>query len=80
MSLPVPAARLPTSHSILPQPRYSPVSTRLDSLCTELRSSAQKSFPTMKNGVLWDVTLCGSCKNRRFGETERLLHQGDKNR
>jgi hypothetical protein len=23
---------------------------------------------TMKNGVYWDVTLCGSCKNRRFGE------------
>jgi hypothetical protein len=20
---------------------------------------------TMKNGVFWDVTLCGSCKNRR---------------
>jgi hypothetical protein len=23
----------------------------------------------MKNGVLWDVTPCGSCKNRRFGGT-----------
>jgi hypothetical protein len=22
---------------------------------------------TMKNGVFWDVTLCDSCKNRRFG-------------
>jgi hypothetical protein len=22
----------------------------------------------MKNDVFWDVTLCGSCKNRRFGE------------
>jgi hypothetical protein len=22
---------------------------------------------TMKNGVFWDVTSCGSCKNRRFG-------------
>jgi hypothetical protein len=21
---------------------------------------------TMKNGVFWDVTPCGSCKNRRF--------------
>jgi hypothetical protein len=21
----------------------------------------------MKNGVFWNVTLCGSCKNRRFG-------------
>jgi hypothetical protein len=22
-----------------------------------------------KNGAFWDVTLCGSCKNRRFGGT-----------
>jgi hypothetical protein len=34
----------------------------------------------MKNGVFWDVTPCGSCKNRRFGVTWRLLHQVDKNR
>jgi hypothetical protein len=33
-----------------------------------------------KNGVFWVVTPCGSCKNRRFGGTWRLLHQGDKNR
>jgi hypothetical protein len=24
---------------------------------------------TMRNGVFWDVTPCGSCKNRRFGRT-----------
>jgi hypothetical protein len=24
---------------------------------------------TMKNGVVWEVTPCGSCKNRRFGGT-----------
>jgi hypothetical protein len=24
---------------------------------------------TMKNGVFWDVTPCGSCTNRRFGGT-----------
>jgi hypothetical protein len=35
---------------------------------------------TMKNGVFWVVTPYGSCKNRRFGGTWRLLHQGDKNR
>jgi hypothetical protein len=23
----------------------------------------------VKNGIFWDVTLCGTCKNRRFGET-----------
>jgi hypothetical protein len=34
---------------------------------------------TMKNCVFWDVTPCGSCKNRRFGGTYGLLHQGDKN-
>jgi hypothetical protein len=34
----------------------------------------------IKNGVFWDVTPCGSCKNRHFGGTQRLLHQGDKNR
>jgi hypothetical protein len=28
-----------------------------------------KNFKTSerKNGVFWDVTPCGSCKNRRFG-------------
>jgi hypothetical protein len=34
----------------------------------------------MKNALFWDVTLCGSCKNRRFGEMYHLYHQGDKNR
>jgi hypothetical protein len=34
----------------------------------------------MKNGAFWVVTPCGSCKNRRFGGTWRLLHQGNKNR
>jgi hypothetical protein len=27
----------------------------------------------MKNGVFWDVTPRGSCKNRCFGGTQRLL-------
>jgi hypothetical protein len=35
---------------------------------------------TLKNCVFWDDTPCGSCKNRRFGGTQRLLHQVDKNR
>jgi hypothetical protein len=34
----------------------------------------------MKNAVSLDVTLCGYCKNRRFGRMYRLHHQGDKNR
>jgi hypothetical protein len=37
-----------------------------------------KNKETIKIGVIWDVTPCGSCKNRRFGGTWRLLHQGDK--
>jgi hypothetical protein len=31
----------------------------------------------MQNAVFWDVTLCGSCNNRRFGGTYHLHHQGD---
>jgi hypothetical protein len=34
----------------------------------------------MKNDVFWDITPCGSCKNRRFGGTYHLHHEGDKNR
>jgi hypothetical protein len=34
----------------------------------------------MKNVVLWDVSLCGSYKNGRFGGKHRLHYQGDKNR
>jgi hypothetical protein len=34
----------------------------------------------VKNVVFWDFTKRGSCKNRRFGETYGLHHQGDKNR
>jgi hypothetical protein len=32
----------------------------------------------MKNVVFWDVTPCGSCKNRRFGGTYHLHHQSDR--
>jgi hypothetical protein len=33
----------------------------------------------MKNDVFCDVTQCGSCKNRRFGDTYPFHHQGYKN-
>jgi hypothetical protein len=33
----------------------------------------------IKNVIFWNVTLCGSCKNRRFGRRYRLHHQGGKN-
>jgi hypothetical protein len=42
--------------------------------------TTHKTFVDMKNGVFWDVTRCGSPKNRRFGRTYRLHYQGDKNR
>jgi hypothetical protein len=38
----------------------------------QVGSSLGQSWETqldLKNGVLWDVMLCGSCKNRRFGGT-----------
>jgi hypothetical protein len=35
---------------------------------------------TMKNAVFWDVMPCGTCKNRGFGGTYLLNHQGDKYR
>jgi hypothetical protein len=35
---------------------------------------------TLKTGVFWDVTPCGSCKNRRFGQIYRIHHHGDNNR
>jgi hypothetical protein len=28
-----------------------------------------RSFRVLKNAVFWDVTPCGSCRNRRFGGT-----------
>jgi hypothetical protein len=34
---------------------------------------------TMKNAVFWDVTPCGSSKNRQFGGTYPLHHLDDKN-
>jgi hypothetical protein len=35
---------------------------------------------TMKNGVFWDDTPCGSHKNQHFGGMYCLHHQGDMNR
>jgi hypothetical protein len=35
---------------------------------------------TLENAVFCDVTSYGSCKNRRFGGTYRLLHQVENKR
>jgi hypothetical protein len=45
---------------------------RLDSAAREEWQSVRSEVftaVTMKNGVFWDVTPCGLCKNRRFGGT-----------
>jgi hypothetical protein len=57
-------------------PQYSS-DGRLDGpQCWYGRCGGNKHFPvrfevftavTMKNAVFWNVTLCGSCNNRRFG-------------
>jgi hypothetical protein len=33
---------------------------------------------TLNNFAIWDVTPCGSCKDRGFGGTHRLCHQGER--
>jgi hypothetical protein len=33
------------------------------------RSPFYQNMVNLKNGVFWDVSPFGSCKNRRFGET-----------
>jgi hypothetical protein len=40
----------------------------------------QRSPLATKNAFFWDVARCGSCKNRRFGETYRLDHRYHENR
>jgi hypothetical protein len=32
----------------------------------------------MNNAVFWEVITHGSCNNRRFGESYRFHHQGEK--
>jgi hypothetical protein len=49
-------------------------------LCVSCWINEWSTTRVLRNGVFWDVTPCGSCKNRRFGGTWRLHHQGDKNR
>jgi hypothetical protein len=47
--------------------------------CSRLIQIEQwRQQPYIKNAVLWDMMPCGSCKNRCFGQTYRLHHQGEK--
>jgi hypothetical protein len=45
-------------------------------LCGTLKEFDGFTAVTMKNAVFWNVTPCGSCKNRCFGRTDCLHHQG----
>jgi hypothetical protein len=42
--------------------------------CYELQVYRTKE--SMKNAIFWEMTVCGYSKNRRFGGTYRLHHQG----
>jgi WD40 repeat protein len=53
--------------SIAVEPKGQYMVSGSDDLTVKGKISANQL--TMKNGVFWDVTPCGSCKNRRFGET-----------
>jgi hypothetical protein len=61
-------------------------SQSLDSILSQLISSTSSHLVrfeaftavAMKNVVFWDVELCRSCVNRRFGGTYRLHLQGRK--
>jgi hypothetical protein len=68
------------SASIIRVTRIAELGTTLQFLRSLRRLLVTANVVRMKNGVFWVVTPCGSCKNRRFGGTCRLLHQGDKNR
>jgi hypothetical protein len=39
---------------------------------TDMRFEVSAALP-MRNAIFWDVTPCGSCKNRHFGGTCQLL-------
>jgi hypothetical protein len=53
---------------------------RIASINSVTRIGGLETRLVVKNSVFWDVTPCGSCKNRRFGGTYRLHQQCDKNR
>jgi hypothetical protein len=39
---------------------------------------AKYCHDSLENAVFCDIMSCGSCKNRRFGQTNRLRRVGDK--
>jgi hypothetical protein len=58
-----------------------PLVQRLDTLndlMLKLHVIFEDSRRWLKSAIFWDVPPCGSCKNRHFGETYCLHHQGKK--
>jgi hypothetical protein len=53
--------------------------TGLQALSSNSRYTRFEVFTamTMKNGVFWEVTPCGSCKNRRLGGNYRHRNKGE---
>jgi hypothetical protein len=74
----VPDEEEPAPRALSPYKQGTPSSTRRYLVSrvaprqeTNIRNVRFEVFTavTMKNGVFWDVTPCGCCKNRRFGVT-----------
>jgi hypothetical protein len=49
------------------------ISATQPTVFTEALLWTSKTPLLMKNGVFWDVTKCGSCKNRHFGGTSAFI-------
>jgi hypothetical protein len=65
------SARREALYNILIESEISMKLVRLIKRClneTHSKVHMGKHF-SVKNGVFWNVTLCGPCKNRRFGGT-----------
>jgi hypothetical protein len=45
---------------------------------TNIASYIAQSVSALMNAAFWNMTLCGSSKNGRFGGMYRLHHQGEK--
>jgi hypothetical protein len=67
MNARTPVAR--DSHSVVPPMSGASTVTTRPPQNTEYVRLEVFTAVTMKNGVFWDDTPCGSCKNRRFGGT-----------
>jgi hypothetical protein len=69
--------RLRAFENMLLRKMFGPYKDEVTGGCRKLHNEELHDFlrfevftaVTMKNGVFWDVTPCGFCKNERFGGT-----------